>query len=325
MKVLFAGTPDIAVPSLVRLAEKHTVAGVLTAPDTRKGRGKKLVYNPVKEKALELGLPVLQPHTLRSEARREIAPLGAELLAVFAYGKIFGPRFLALFPRGGINVHPSLLPRYRGSIPLIAPIVNGDAETGVCVQRIALEMDAGDILSVQRRSLDGSETAGSLSEWAADTGAEMMGAAVDAIAAGQDRGEPQRGEEAVYCRRLGKSDGKINWSLPAPMIARSVRGFNPWPKAFTFWKEQRLNILAAEAVKEDAQEEAVSEGRSASSAPAPYGTVVGMDRERGILVQTGSGLLALQSLQLQSKRPAEWSAFLNGNRDFIGSRLGEHT
>lgn len=319
MKVLFAGTPQIAVPALDRLAERHRIVGVLTAPDTRKGRGKKLIYNPVKERALELGLPVLQPEQLRTAARREIAPLEAELLAVYAYGKIFGPRFLSLFPRGGVNVHPSLLPRYRGSIPLIAPIVNGDHETGVCVQTLALEMDAGDILAVRRRALEGDETAETLGDWAADAGAELLADSVTAMERGEAAGTPQNGQEAVYCRRLSKEDGKINWNLPAEMIARAVRGFYPWPKAFTYWKGQRLTVLEARP-----ETDAASAGEQAAPGSEP-GRVTGMDRERGILVQTGSDVLALRRLQLQSKKPTEWMAFLNGNRDFIGSRLGEHT
>lgn len=327
MKILFAGTPDIAVPSLDRLAEDHEVVGVLTAPDTRKGRGKKLVYNPVKRRALELGLPVVQPERLRSAARREIAPLGAELLAVYAYGKIFGPRFLALFPLGGINVHPSLLPRYRGSIPLIAPIVNGDRETGICVQTLALEMDAGDILARQRRELSGEETSGSLEQWAAKTGADLLADTVAALERGERQGEPQDEGRAVYCRRLSKGDGEINWRLPAAMIARSVRGFSPWPKAYTFWGGRRINVLEAQPYQPSSAEGQTAEGQAAEGLgerPGEPGRVTGMDREQGILVQTGDGLLALRQLQLQSKKPAEWKAFLNGNRDFIGSQLGEH-
>ena len=318
MKILFAGTPAIAVPALEGLAEQHEVVGVLTAPDTRKGRGKKLIYNPVKTRALELGLPVFQPERLRSEARNEIGSLGAELLVVYAYGKIFGPRFLALFPQGGVNVHPSLLPRYRGSIPLIAPVLNGDAETGVCVQTLALKMDSGDILAVQRRRLTGEETADSLGEWAANAGAKLLSSTVGALERGEAEGVPQNEREAVYCRRLSKSDGAIHWRLPAEMIARSVRAFYSWPKAYTYWNGVRLVILEAAAVSE---EHLKSNEELRSSRP---GTVVGMDREYGILVQTGSGLLALRQLQLQSKKAAEWKAFLNGNRDFIGSQLGEH-
>ncbi len=318
MKILFAGTPAIAVSALERLADQHEVVGVLTAPDTRKGRGKKLIYNPVKTRAFELGLPVFQPERLRSAARNEIGALGAELLAVYAYGKIFGPRFLALFPQGGVNVHPSLLPRYRGSIPLIAPILNGDVETGVCVQTLALKMDAGDILAVRRRQLSGEETANSLGEWAADAGAELLSLTVSAMERGEAEGEPQNEGEAVYCRRLTKTDGEINWRLPAKMIARSVRAFYSWPKAYTYWEGVRLVILEGAAVSEECLQ-------SAEKLPfSQPGTVLGMDREYGILVQTGNGILALRKLQLQSKKAAEWKAFLNGNRDFIGSQLGEH-
>jgi len=315
MRVLFAGTPEISVPSLEGISKRHTVVGVLTNPDRPRGRGRAPSASPVKEKALELGLPVYQPPTLKSEARELLAPLEADVLAVYAYGRIFGPKFLSLFPEGGVNVHPSLLPKYRGSIPVIAPIINGDPETGVTVQKIALEMDTGDILAQKRFELDPGITSGALSDTVAYVGAELLVSVLDAIENNTVVPVPQDPFYATYCRKLERKDGKINWQLPNQMIERMVRGFYPWPKAFTTWSGKHLTILEAALPP-------ASKNYPQSSANSEPGKVVGIDRENGILVQTGRGLLLIRKLQLQGKKPLGWEAFVNGNKEIIGSLLG---
>lgn len=316
MRVLFAGTPEIAVPSLEAVAAAHTVVGVLTNPDRPRGRKKTPAAPPVKEKAQELGLPVFQPPTLKREARKLLAPLHADILAVFAYGRIFGPKFLALFPRGGVNVHPSLLPLYRGSIPVIAPIINGDPETGVTVQQIALEMDTGDILAQKRFALSGDMTADRLTAYVAELGAELLVTALNEIEAGNAKPRPQDHFYSTYCRKLHKNDGQINWQLPNYMVERMIRGFFPWPKAFTTWNGQQLTIIRAALPTKTNTPEGLQ-----SDSP---GEVLGIDRENGILVQTGIGLIALQELQLQGKKPLDWQAFVNGHREIIGSQLGDN-
>lgn len=310
MRVLFAGTPEIAVPSLQALAAQHTVVGVLTNPDRARGRGRTPEPPPVKQAAGDLGIPVFQPHTLKAESRQLLSPLKADILVVFAYGRIFGPMFLDLFPEGGVNVHPSLLPRYRGSIPIIAPIINGDPETGVTVQKIALEMDTGDILAQKRFALDSTITADQLSVYAADTGAELLLAALSDLEAGTADPVAQDPMYATYCRKLNKGDGKINWQLPNYMVERMVRGFFPWPKAFTEWNGKRLTVLEASLSSE------TTKGKA--------GTVLGIDRENRILVQTGKGVLAISRLQLQGKQPLESQAFVNGNKEIIGSQLEDN-
>ena len=317
MRVLFAGTPEISVPALEEISKRHTIVGVLTNPDRPRGRGRAPSASPVKEKALELGLPVYQPPTLKREAREVLAPLRAEVLAVYAYGRIFGPKFLSLFPEGGVNVHPSLLPKYRGSIPVIAPIINGDPETGVTVQKIALEMDTGDILAQKRFELSPGVTAGALSDSVAYIGAELLVSVLDALENKTAVPVPQDHFYATYCRKLDKKDGEINWQLPNQMIERMVRGFYPWPKACTRWSGKHLTILEA-ALPGD------SKNYSQSSADSPPGKVIGIDRENGILVQTGEGLLFIRKLQLQGKKPLRWEAFVNGNKEIIGSQLGEN-
>jgi methionyl-tRNA formyltransferase len=197
MKVLFAGSPEIAVPLLERLAEAHKVQ-VLTNPDMPSGRGRKLTPNPVKHRSLELGLPVHQPQKLDREFRETLIPWEPEILVSFAFGKIFGPKFLGLFPQGGINVHPSLLPRYRGPSPIPAAILAGESQTGISIQKLALAMDAGDILAQEIWPLKGEETTLSLSEYAAQRGAVL-------VAAGPRRLEDIHPE----CQSSGGTQGDI--------------------------------------------------------------------------------------------------------------------
>lgn len=308
MRVLFAGTPEIAVPSLQELKQTHTVVGVLTSPDRTAGRGRHVVASPVKLAAQEMGLSVLQPDRLNAAARAEVNDLAPELLVVFAYGKIFGPKFLSLFPKGGINLHPSLLPRHRGPSPIPAAILAGDSETGITVQEISLEMDAGDILEQVVIPLDGSETAESLGVRVAERAPMILRGAVDAIQAGAAAPVPQSRENVSYCSVISKSDGLINWHSDASTIERMVRAYHPWPTAHTDWNGQRLSILAATVAP-----------RSQSADP---GKVVGLDKRAGILIQTGDGILTVQRLQLQSKKALDFKSFWNGVRDFEGAVLG---
>ncbi len=310
MRILFAGTPDIAVPSLRTLAEHHDVVAVLTNPDRTKGRGRKVMASPVKEAALELGLPILQPHKLDQEFRDSVGELKPELLVCIAYGKIFRQAFLDLFPRGGINLHPSRLPDLRGPSPLNSIILRGDRETAITVQTLALEMDSGDILLQEPLELRDRETAETLTEKVAAAGAEYLLKVVDDMEKGRLLPCPQDHSKATFCSLIGKNDGRINWSEPAEKLDRLIRAYTPWPHGFTSWNGQRLNILEAHPAGS-------SEG---SESP---GTVQGVDKKEGILIQTGEGLLAVTRLQLQSKKPLDFKSFLNGTKDFIGSVLGD--
>lgn len=323
MRILFAGSPAIAVPTLLRLAAAHEVVGVLTNPDAEKGRGKRLEPTEVAVAAEGLSservarglspLPVLKPERLLGEAREMVSALQADLLVVVAYGRIFGPKFLALFPEGGINLHPSLLPKYRGCAPIPAAILNRDLETAVCVQRLALEMDSGDILGMERIPLSGEETTESLSLIAAERGASLVASVVASIAAGTASASPQDHSAATYCGMLRKEDGRLDWTRSALDLDARIRAFSPWPGAFTAHGAQKLNIL-------EARPYAGSLFPSVSGAAA--GTVLGIDKSSGILVQTGDGLLSLRRLQHETKKPLDWRSFLNGARDFIGARLG---
>lgn len=311
MKILFAGSPDIAVPALDAVAGSFDVCAVLTNPDRTAGRGKRKAGPPVKAKAESLGLPVLQPESLNSDFRAQISQLKPDVLVVVAYGKIFGPKFLSLFPLGGINLHPSLLPQYRGPAPLPAAILNGETETGVTIQRIGRAMDSGDIIAQKKFSIEETDTTGTLVAEAAALGAGLLTNVLHDIENGRVQSKAQDDGKATYCRLIEKSDGCIDWHRSAVHISRMVRAYNPWPTAYTMYKGKKLAILKSHVYR----------GNTVAATGAP-GLVAGVDTAEGILIQTKSGILAVEQLQLQSRKALEWKAFLNGTADFAGSMLG---
>jgi methionyl-tRNA formyltransferase len=321
VKILFAGSPAIAVLSLEALAglcredPAFRLVGLLTGPDARRGRGGKTAPTDVAAAAGALGIPPVQlkPEKLDAAVREAVAALAPDLLVSFAYGRIFGPRFLSLFPLGGINVHPSLLPRHRGATPIPAAILGREGETGVSVQRLALKMDAGDILAQERIPLTGRETTLSLSGIAAERGAELLVRVIRDIELNRAAGTRQNDEEATYCSIIGKDDGLIDWSERTAELDAKIRAYTPWPLCRTAHQGQALYILEASPYGEGA-------AGSPDHAAAP-GTVLGTDREAGILVRTGDGILAVSRLQYAAKKALPWRDFLNGARDFTGSRL----
>ncbi len=323
MRILFAGSPAIAVPALEILARSaaHEVVGVLTNPDTPKGRHGSSEPTEVGAAAERLSaeriaagrspLLILKPEKLAAASRAAVAELKPELLVSVAYGRIFGPKFLGLFPAGGINLHPSLLPKYRGATPIPAAILNRESETGISVQRLALEMDAGDILVQERVPLDFTETSEALSAFTAGRGADLVLEAVDAIAAGTAKPVPQDNAAATYCAMIAKEDGRIDWNRSALDLDARIRAYTPWPLSFTTHRGQILFVLQARPY-----------AGPISLPSAPAGTVLGIDKAAGILLQTGDGLLAVTRLQYGGKKAMDWRSFLNGARDFRGSRLG---
>jgi len=318
MRILFAGSPAIAVPTLLSIAERHEVVGILTNPESAQGRGKEVLPTAVASSAFELFgafLPILEPEKLDAQVRQAIAALAPDILVTFAYGKIFGPKFLGLFPKGGINIHPSLLPRHRGSSPIQQAILDRDGETGVSIQKIALEMDSGDLYAVEKISLSGKETAAGLSILCSEIGAALAAAVLDQMKTGKARAVPQKGEPS-YCRKTAKEDGLIDWNLPSLDIDARVRAFDPWPGTYSFLNGQRLNILEAIPYPGD-----WPEADEALPKPAP-GTIIGMDKVRGIMVQTGEGSIALRKLQFSSRKALSYRDFANGFRDLAGLRFG---
>jgi methionyl-tRNA formyltransferase len=312
MRILFAGSPDFAVPSLVAVHKAFPITAVLTNPDRPAGRGKLAVATPVKQQALELNLPVLQPRALDAPFLEQLRDLQPELLVVVAFGRIFSGEFLELFPRGGINLHASILPKYRGPSPIPAVILSGEIQTGVTVQNLAPKMDAGDILGTRSLSLGGRETTGSLSPILADLGAALLPVTLRELVQDRIRPVAQDESKASYCRLVSKEDGRIDWNTDAAVIERMIRAYDPWPRAFTSWGGRRLNLLAGGVYPE-----------RVDTTGKRQGLVLDIDNRYGILVNTGGGVLYVSRLQLQAKKPLDWRSFLNGQKDFIGAQLGE--
>ena len=338
MRILFAGTPGIAVPALEALAamsgggEGFVLAGLLTNPERARGRGGKIEPGECAAALRRISdfIPILDPEKLDAAAREQAAALMPDLLVSFAYGKIFGPKFLALFPLGGINIHPSLLPKYRGPAPIPAAILNRESETGITIQRLAAEMDSGDVLAQEVLPLDGRETAASLGETAAHKAAAMLSGVLRGIADGTVQAQPQDHGKATYCSLLAKEDGVIDWNNGAAEIEARIRAFDPWPLCQTKHGDLELFILKAEVLgalrgcppqrgEADKQTKCSLEARGEASPP---GQVLGKDRDKGILIQTGDGVLAVSELQYRAKKALDWKSFLNGARNFIGAKLG---
>jgi methionyl-tRNA formyltransferase len=321
MKVLFAASPAIAVPSLEALSREEGIelAGVLTNPDSQKGRHGTPSPTETGEAAQKINkrfdgkrtFPIFKPVKLDTCAREQIAGIKPDLLVSFAYGHIFGPKFLALFPLGGINIHPSLLPKYRGPTPVQAAILNRDTVTGISIQRLAQETDSGDILASQQLQLTGGETAASLSAIVSEKSALMLPEVLRNIAAGKVQGLPQDESMASYCPLIKKDDGIIDWKTGAAEIEARIRAFDPWPLCSTFHNGRQLFILKAGIYKNES-------GKYNSCKP---GFVMGIDKQAGILVQTGEGILAVTELQYQAKKALHFQDFHNGARDFTGSIL----
>lgn len=306
-QVLFMGSPEFAVPVLEALMAHHQVVGVVTQPDKPAGRGRKLRPPPVKEVALAHSLPLLQPKSLREETvlswLRERHP---DVIVVAAFGYILPPQVLNLPPFGCINVHASLLPRYRGAAPIAAAILAGDEETGVTIMLMDEGLDTGPILAQRSCPIGPEDTTASLSEKLARMGAELLLEVLPQWLQGRIEPQPQEGE-ASYAPMLRKEDGLINWNLPAEEIERRVRAFNPWPGAYTFWEGTLLKIWKASP----------SPLRPPDASPG----LVFRD-EGGVKVACGEGALVLREIQMAGKRRMAVEDFLRGQRSFIGAVLG---
>jgi len=316
LRILYAGSPE---PSAVMLrlllkdkkfvsADCHVV-GVLTNPASAQGRHKTPVPTPVSTVACEAGIPVFTPEHLDAAFRAQLIPLQADLLVCFAYGHLFGPKFLAMFSKGAVNLHPSLLPKYRGATPVPAAILNRDRETGISIQKIGLEMDAGDLLIQKKIILDGTETSGALLERCAYEGSVLLS---DILYNTAEKGilpdaVPQTGEPS-YTKMITKEDGRIKWDRSATEIDALIRAYTPEPGCWTLYGDLMLRILEAHVIS----------GMDFDAVP---GTVTDYDSREGILVKTGNGILAVNRLQLQAKKAMKCNDFMNGCRNFIGTVL----
>ena len=244
MRLVFAGTPAVAVPALRTLAERHDVAAVVTRPDAPLGRKRVLTPSPVAEAATELGIEVIKAARLGEEATERIAAVGAELGVIVAYGGLVREPLLSMPRLGWINLHFSLLPRWRGAAPVQRAIIAGDETTGASVFQLVPELDQGDVYGQLTQPIGAHETAGHLLDSLALSGAELLVQVIDAIADGEARSEPQVGE-VTLAPKLNHDDGRIDWTLPAPAVDSLIRGVTPEPGAFTMLDDQRLKVLDA--------------------------------------------------------------------------------
>lgn len=321
MSIVFVGTPAFAVPALRRLhADGHPISAVITQPDRPAGRGRHTISPPIKLAADELGLPVWQPATLRdAEVLRQLAALQPQAIVAVAYGQILRREVLDLPPRGVVNVHPSLLPRWRGASPIAAAILAGDEETGVTIMLMDPGMDTGPLLAREAAPISPEDTTGSLTERLSGLGADLLSRTLPRWLAGEIEPQPQDDSAATATRLIRKEDGAIDWTLPAVDIWRRVRAYNPWPGAHTTLDGEPLHIWRAWPLEDDTTSPpgAVVALDDVARAPLPAGLPAAP-----FAVQTGRGLLAVLEIQRAGRRALAAADFLRGMPDLIGRRLG---
>ena len=312
MRIVFMGTPELAAVSLRRLiaTPEFEVVCVVTQPDQPKGRGLKLTPSPVKEVAQQANLPILQPQRAREENFiQQLAELKPELIAVAAYGQILPKAILDLPRFGCLNVHTSLLPKYRGAAPIQHAILNGDAETGVTIMKMDVGLDTGDMLAQERTPIDPSDNSQTLHDRLAEIGAELLARTIPQYASGALQPRPQPADGATYASKIKKQDGEIDWTQPAHAIGNRVRAFMPWPGAFTHVPAQPHPVLLK-----------IWEAKPLDHAGEP-GRVLQADKN-GIVVGCGDGALMISLLQREGGRRLTPAEFLAGHTLKVGETFG---
>jgi methionyl-tRNA formyltransferase len=305
VRIVFMGTPQFAVPSLERLAERQEVVTVVTQPDRRRGRGHRLQPPPVKQAAERLGLPVWQPPTLRTpEAVARLRRLAPDAVVVAAYAQILRPNVLDIPARGCINVHASLLPQYRGAEPIVAAILAGEAETGVTIMLIDEGLDTGPTLAQRAIPIAADDTRARLTDKLSRLGATLLLEVLPGWLDGEIPPQPQADASASYAPRLRKEDGEIDWNQPAAFIERMVRAYAPWPGTYTQWQGRRLKLLRS---------------RRLPLTRATPGEVI--ETSEGVAVVAGEGALLLEEVQLAGKKAMSVVDFVRGQRGLVGSHL----
>lgn len=300
MKIIFMGTPDFSVGTLKALIEAgHEIVLAVTQPDKPKGRGGKMQFPPVKEAAMEYQIPVFQPKKVRDpDCIEELRKYQADIMVVIAFGQILPAEILKMTPYGCVNVHASLLPKYRGAAPIQWAVINGEKVSGVTTMQMDEGLDTGDMLLKTEVVLDEKETGGSLHDKLSEAGAKLCVRTLKALEEKTLKPEAQGDSPTEYARMLDKSLGNIDWNQSAIEIERLIRGLTPWPSAYTDWDGKVMKIWEARVIA----------GQEPQEIP---GTVVGVDKD-GFCVQTGQGLLKVLALQIPGKKRMEAGPFLRG-------------
>ncbi len=305
MRIVFMGTPDFSVPALRALVEAgHEVAAVVTQPDKPKGRGKEVQMTPVKQAALEYEIPVYQPAKVKTPeftaVLRELAP---QVIVVIAFGQILSKEILEIPPLGCINIHASLLPKYRGAAPIQWCVIDGERESGVTTMMMDVGLDTGDMLEKTVVPIEEKETGGSLHAKLSLAGGKLILSTLEKLENGTLVRTPQKDEDSCYAKMLTKSLGDIDWAMPAVSIERLIRGLNPWPSAYTKWNGKTVKLWAAdvlETLPEMEEGQALKPGQ------------VAVSDGRRLIVAAGEGFLSIRELQLEGKKRMDVEAFLRG-------------
>lgn len=306
VRVVFMGSPEFALPSLRALLDGYDVAGVVTQPDRPAGRGRKLKPPAIKALAEEMGLPIIQPRRLSEpEALEQLSAWQPEVILVAAFGQILKPEVLELPPHGSLNVHASLLPRWRGAAPIQAAILHGDQQTGATIMKLDEGMDTGPILSQRAIPIRPDDTAGSLSPRLAQAGAELLVETLPGYLSGEIVPQPQDEDLASYAPMLKKGQGRLDFAQPAEQLARQVRAYSPWPGSFMEWEGQTLKVHQAHALK--------GESKGAGERLAYEGLPA---------VGTAEGLLVLDEVQPAGKKAMPGEVFLRGARGWASAEAG---
>lgn len=309
LNIVYAGTPDFAAVALQALIDSpHNIVAVYTQPDRPAGRGRKLKASPVKTLALEHDIPVYQPESLKgAEEQQQLVELKPDVMVVAAYGLLLPEAVLTIPPMGCLNIHASLLPRWRGAAPIQRAILAGDAETGITIMQMDVGLDTGDMLYKLTTPIEPGDTAQTLHDRLAELGARAIVGALEGLQAGSLNPEKQNDAQANYAKKLHKSEAAIDWQQPAAQIARQVAAFNPWPVAQTAWQGEILRLWEAQVA-------------DTGSSAAP-GSVIHADKH-GIDIACGDGVLRVTKLQRPGGKPLSAANFLNANK-LDGVVLGE--
>ena len=313
MRIVFMGTPDFSVPALKALVEAgHQVIAVVTQPDKPRGRGKEVQMTPVKIQAMEYGIPVYQPAKVREASFVEVLQgLEADVYVVIAFGQLLPKAVLELPKYGCINIHASLLPKYRGAAPIQWCVIDGERETGITTMMMDVGLDTGDMLEKAVIPIEEKETGGSLHDKLSLAGGDLILSTLKKLEEGTLVRTPQTDEGTCYARMLTKSLGDIDWNQSAVSIERLIRGLNPWPSAYTLWNGKTIKIWSADVIAGREAAEFLSESGVPSETGITPGTVVCSDKH-GLVVCTGDGLLSIRELQMEGKKRMDTPAFLRG-------------